>query len=99
MIAITRTIIMGSTIICRAFHTALRQLKPQILIEFCTLVIGLGLIPGVAQCEYTFIDIIKASLFLRCPFIFVSDVQILDTTLCHFLSHIFWVKIVKIQTE
>ena len=46
---------MGSTIICRALHTALRQKTTQIPIEFCTLVIGLGisLVLGVAQCEYT----------------------------------------------
>ena len=53
MIAIA--IIMGSTIICRALHTAPRQITTQTPIEFCTLVIGLGisLVPGVAQCEYT----------------------------------------------
>ena len=55
MIAITRMIIMGSTIICRALHIALRQIATQIPIEFCTLVICLriGLVLGVAQCEYT----------------------------------------------
>ena len=49
--AITRTIIMGSTIICRALHTAPREITTQIPIEFCRLVICLVL--GVAQCEYT----------------------------------------------
>ena len=55
MIAITRMIIMGSTIICRALNTAPRQIPTRIPIEFCTLAIGLciGLILGVAQCEYT----------------------------------------------
>ena len=57
MIAIMRTIIMGSTIVCRALHTAARQITTGIPIEFCTLVIGLGigLVLGVAQCEYTII--------------------------------------------
>ena len=51
MIARMRTITMGSTITCRALHTALRQITTQIPIEFCTLVIGLVL--GVTQREYT----------------------------------------------
>ena len=46
---------MGSTIICRALHTALRQITTQITIEFSTVVISLsiGLVLGVTQCEYT----------------------------------------------
>ena len=46
---------MGSTILCRALHIAPRQITTQIPIEFCTVVIGLsiGLVLGVAQCEYT----------------------------------------------
>ena len=57
---------MGSTIICRALHTALRQITTQIPIEFCTLVIGLriSLVLGVAQCEYTIINAILQHSYL-----------------------------------
>ena len=63
MIAIMRMITMGSTIVCRALHTAARQITTQIPIEFCTLIIGLsiGLVLGVAQCEYTIMKIGCAS--------------------------------------
>ena len=52
----------GFHLICRALHTAPRQMTTQILIEFCILIIGLGigLILGVVQCEYT----IKTSIFV-----------------------------------
>ena len=43
----------GCTIICRTLHTAPRQITTRIPIEFCTLVISLGisLVLGVAQCR------------------------------------------------
>ena len=53
---------MGSTIICRTLHTAPRLITTWIPIEFCTLVIGIGLVLGVAQCEYTIMPTIFCAL-------------------------------------
>ena len=43
---------MGFTVIYRALHTALRQIKTQIF-EFFILVISLGIGLSVAQCVWT----------------------------------------------
>ena len=40
---------LGSMEMCGGVHTAQRQITTQIPIEFCTLVIGLGL--GLVHCQ------------------------------------------------
>ena len=44
---------LGSMEFCGGVHTAQRQITTQISIEFCILVIGLGLCLGHCQSDYT----------------------------------------------